>query len=121
MNKFKKRKEKRKNLSSIICEIDNHPFTSTIRIKLQSNGSIYIIHFLVYKQHYISLNKKYSGVNQCKNGINNKIRDKDRENKIRTEMRKNRNVCVKDISKSTGFNVYIINRFYMKIRREIST
>lgn len=121
MNKFKKRKEKRKNLSSIICEIDNHPLTSTIRVKLQSNGSVYIIHFLVYKQHHISLNKKYSGVNQCKNGINNKIRDKDRENKIRTEMRKNRNVCVKDISKSTGFNVYIINRFYMKIRREIST
>ncbi len=115
-----KRSIKKKSLAIPIFEVDGYFLSSVVQIVFEqtmSTKNMYIISYFKYKNKSISLSK-HLNVLQNKGYVYKDEGRLEKENLIRNEIIKNKNVTIKEISKSTKLSTYLVNRYYMKIRRE---
>lgn len=110
-------KRKHKSITDRLFYIDEK-WLSYITHVMYNDYGVHVYCYIIYEQHKVSLNKGCS--TKVKNKKPYKISNRDKEVRIREEMKKDKNITVKRLSELTGFSIYSIYRFYMRIRRENS-
>ena len=120
-----KKELKRKFITQRILKENDNYISSGVRVIYSDEKHIYVNCYLTYIHNLI-----FPGKNRCyvrKSSVIDReiLFDRNKkeikiEDKVRQIMKENNSISPKNISKLTGFSVYAVNKFYMKIRRENS-
>lgn len=117
------RSRKTKDISIKLVEINGLFVVNTTHIivdYIKGKEFVYINSYFKYKKYKIHLNRNFDRKDSDLNNSEYKNKkDNDKKNKIRKLMLKDRNITMIELSKLTGFSMYMVNRFYMGIRRDI--
>lgn len=112
---------KSKNVSNIIYGIDDCILANVDRIMLNMNtGTISISSFLRYKQYMVYSNQHKQFTDNKELIIKRNEKEKNIQNRIRNEIKKDFTISAKRLSQLTGTSLYKVYRYYTIIRRENS-
>ena len=119
------KKFKRKFVTQRILKESDNYISSSVRVIYSDENHIYVNSYLTYMHNLIFPSKNRCYVRKSSIIDREILFDRNKkeikiEDKVRQIMKENNSISPKNISKLTGFSVYAVNKFYMKIRRENS-
>ncbi len=109
---------KSKSTSIHLFKIDGYFVSSVIHIicdKTKDKENVYISSYFVHKNRRI-----HPSSNRYQNQDIQNENPENIESKVKEIMIKDRSICIKEIAKQTGFTKYKIEKFYMKLRRNLN-
>lgn len=113
-----------KFLTKKLLEENGNCISNTVRVRYGGENRIYVNCYLTYMHNiiYSGKNKQYKRKTimnkESLSAKNKKVINI--EDKIREIMKENNSISVKKIAELTGYSIYPIYRYYMKVRRENS-